>query len=558
MFGLKKKLPIKYLINTRFFLVVLFSLSLLISFSQVPYGLSSNPSARPTAFLDFDGQTVDDIYWRPFNGDSIIFCKPSLLSNASMIKVFNHVAEDFRAFNINITTDSAVYFAAPITKRTRVIITPTFRWYGSAGGVAYVESFRWGLNTPCFVFDTLLSLSDKRVAEATSHEIGHTLGLYHQARYLYEGTDTCRFSMEYHPGRGSGEIAWAPIMGNSYDRNMGLWHIGINSFGCSFFQNDLNIITNVANGITYRSDDHGNTINSSTLITPINGNYSVGGIINDSTDNDFFQFQLNVPGRFTANINPFNSGPPNIRHGSLLGVVNFNGNVDLEVSLFRNNTQLRVYNPLTSLGVVIDTLLEPGNYYLKVNNVSNSNIFKSTMIGSYTITGSFGGSVVVPVQYIDFNGSNINDKHKLTWQIVSDEPIDIIKLEVSEDGLNFRELISLKGDVKEYEYIPFKNKTLYYRLVVKTKSQLSFTSRTIVIRNKSKFKIVSTTIKDNIIINTESHYDWRLFDMSGKKILNGRMLAGFNKISLNGLSGGIYILQIMSENNNYSEKIIKL
>lgn len=520
------------------------------SYSQVPYGLNSNPSARPTAFLDFDGQTVDDIYWRPFNGDSIVYCSPSLLNNASMIKVFNHVAEDFRPFNINITTDSSVYFAAPITTRVRVIITPTFRWYGTSGGVAYVESFRWGLNTPCFVFDTLLSQNDKRVAEAVSHEIGHTLGLYHQSRYLHEGTDTCRFSVEYHPGRGSGDIAWAPIMGNSYDRNMGLWHIG-RTLSCTTIQNDLSIISSTANGITYRADDHGDTINSSTPITLSEGNYFVEGIINDSTDNDYFEFKFNTPGRFTANIKPFNSGPPNIRSGLLIGVVNYNGNVDLEATLFRNNIAIRTYNPNTRLDASIDTILEPDTYYLKINSISNINIFKSAMLGSYTLGGSYTGSIIVPIYSLTLR--TINDK--LEWEIITDESVNKKWIESSSNGYDFKlykYVNGLNGSIETSN-----NKDPFYRLVATTESGAIYYSKIIYTKRTAKYRIISNLIKNDIVINTDKSYDWVLYDMNGKKIYSGRMTIGLNKIPIN-ISSGTYILQLINEDQLMIEKIIKL
>lgn len=534
----------------------LFLLFFIGSYSQVPYGLSSLPSARPTIFLDFDGQTIDNPYWRPYNGDSIIFCRPSQMTNGQMIRVFNQISEDYRPFNINITTDSSVYFAAPITRRTRVIFTPTYKWYGTAGGVAYIESFRWGLEVPCFVFDSLFNGNDKRVAEAGSHEAGHTLGLYHQSQYTNIGTDSCKFVTEYFAGRGSGDIGWAPIMGNGYLRNLTLWHIGL-TLDCNSIQNDISIITSSLNGVTMRSDDHGNTTTTATqILNPTS--FNINGIVNDSLDEDFFKLNLTVPGRLKINVNPYSPGLSLISAGNLIGVTNHSSNIDMELSLFRKTNLISVYNPLTRLDASLDTLLDPDTYYIRINNRPNINIFRSGMLGSYNISGSFGGPVVVPVQYIDINGSNINDKHVLKWKIVADEPIEIIRVEISEDGLNFRELASVKGDIREYEYTPLKNKSFYYRLVVKTQSQSSFASKTITIRSKSKFKIISTTVKDDITINTESHYDWGLFDISGKKVSYGKILSGLNKISLNGLPKGIYILQLLNENKNYSEKIIKL
>ena len=103
------------------------------TFAQVNLGkMSSYPSASATIFLDFDGQTVVSPYW---NGGMPIYAAAPALTEAQILRVFNQVSEDFRPFNVNITTDSTVYFAAPATKRQRVIITSTSSWYGSAGGV---------------------------------------------------------------------------------------------------------------------------------------------------------------------------------------------------------------------------------------------------------------------------------------------------------------------------------------------------------------------------------------------------------------------------------------
>ena len=187
--------------------------------AQVPYGLNSYIAPNTaTIFLDFDGHTTTDPFWTAFTNNQPFVCGPDTsLTNAQKIRVFNLVAEDYRPFTINVTTDSAVYLATPLTKRTRVVITQTWQWYGNAGGVAYLESWRWGNagwgTIPCFVFSSLLKGDDKDIAEAISHEAGHTLGLYHQSRWRYPDTDTCKFSDEYHPGTGTlyTETSWAPI-----------------------------------------------------------------------------------------------------------------------------------------------------------------------------------------------------------------------------------------------------------------------------------------------------------------------------------------------------------
>src|SRR4051812_11548701 len=139
---------------------------------------SSFPSAEATIYLDFDGQYITGTGW---NWTGPVDAQPASISQGAITEIFNRVAEDYRPFNINITTDSTVYNAAPRYKRMRVVVTSSSSWYGVAGGVAYVNSFTWGDDTPCWVFSSLLSNNTKCIAEACSHEAGHTLGLQHQS-----------------------------------------------------------------------------------------------------------------------------------------------------------------------------------------------------------------------------------------------------------------------------------------------------------------------------------------------------------------------------------------
>ena len=167
--------------------------------AQTPV-LSSYPSAPAVAYLDFDGHYVANTAW---NYSTNITCGASGLTPDQMTEIFHRIAEDYRPFNINVTTDSTKYWAAPALKRMRVVFTVSSEWYGSAGGVSYVNSFTWGDNSPCFVFTALLGYKTKWVAEAGSHELGHTLGLRHQSSY----DGNCAKTAEYNQGIGSGEIA---------------------------------------------------------------------------------------------------------------------------------------------------------------------------------------------------------------------------------------------------------------------------------------------------------------------------------------------------------------
>ena len=511
--------------------------------AQVPYGLNSYPTASATIFLDFDGQTVNSPYW---NGGTPFVCAAAALTNAQMVRVFNQVSEDFRPFNLNITTDSSVYFAAPATRRQRIIITPTSSWYGSAGGVAYVESFRWGLEIPGFVFSTLLGNNAKSVSEATSHETGHTLGLYHQSQY----NSSCGFVNEYNPGTGSGEIGWAPIMGNSYSRNLTLWHNGPNSFGCSSMQSDLDILASAANGFGYRTDDVGNTTATAAAVNTTSNNYAISGFVNSTSDQDFFRLNLTQAARFTLNALPFS-----------VAANNGSANIDLQVSLMNGSTVIATYNPTTSTAAIADTNLSAGTYYIRVANTSNTNTTNYGMLGNYNLSGMLTPVTTLPIYSLTLSGAINQSKHELSWGIVADEAIDNIRIEVSADGRSFSKLQDLSGTQRSFSYQPQQSQPLYYRLFVTTASQLTYYSNIIALKQvntSSSYTILSNRITTNeVVVNSKGSYGWRLIDMNGRSLQSGRLTAGINRLTTPAINSGMYLLQIADGQNITTERIIK-
>ena len=298
--------------------------------------LSSLTTAQATIFLDFDGHYVNTSIW---NGGKPLDCLASGMSDLQIIEIFKRVSEDYRPFNIDITTDSTIFLAAPITKRVRMIVTTTSAWYSGVGGVAYIGSFTWGDDTPGFVFtDRLGPFNPKMVAECCSHESGHTLGLSHQSKY----DASCALMATYNDGIGSGETGWAPIMGNSYYKNLTGWNNGPTPGGCSALQDNLSIITS-NNGFTYRNDDHSDdaSINPSP-IKIANSSFSESGIISTSTDKDVFQINLLQNGTLHLDALPFFVGP------------NESG-ADLDIKITLLNAQKRpinVYDPNTLLNVL--------------------------------------------------------------------------------------------------------------------------------------------------------------------------------------------------------------
>lgn len=87
------------------FTLIIFALCATLAHAQA-LKLSSWSTAQATIYIDFDGQSVQSAGWRY---GAYFECAPSGLNATQITEVYNRVAEDFRPFNINITTDSTVF-----------------------------------------------------------------------------------------------------------------------------------------------------------------------------------------------------------------------------------------------------------------------------------------------------------------------------------------------------------------------------------------------------------------------------------------------------------------
>ena len=514
--------------------------------AQVPL-LNSFPSAKATIFLDFDGQYVTGTSW---NYSGPINAQPSGFSDDAMTQIFNRVSEDYRIFNINITTDSTVYAAAPIKQRTRVIITPTYQWYGAVGGIAFVGSFIFGDNTPCWVFSSLLGNNPKYVAEAVSHEAGHTLGLQHQSSY----TTACA-KTEYNPGTGSGETSWAPIMGVGYYKNLTTWYYGTNTYGCNYYQDDLAILSDPnTNKFGYRTDDIADTYTTATSVGFTSTGFSTTGLINSGADKDVFKFTLSTPTYIHLTAIPQNVGSA--------GAILFSGaNLDIKMSLldYKGDT-IGNYNPLGEVNTGLDSNLNTGTYYVVVEGTSNANLTDNASLGYYSLAAS--PISILPIHRLALSGKTDAGSHSLNWSYESDEAVKQIEIQNSKDGVHFDALTQVSAGTKTFSWKPLSDNTPYYRIrVITSADERSYYSNIINLRDrgdeKATVRIMNTIVANAIVVNANGESNYQVLDGTGRLLQRGKLVSGTNNIDVTTAQKGLILLQIQGDQGATTWKLIK-
>ncbi len=345
---------------------------------QVPL-LNSRPTTTgQVIFLDFDGHVTSGTSW---NGGATINALSSTMSGANIISIWKRVMEDYIPFDVNITTDSTRFNAAPANKRMRVVITPTSAWYTSpAGGVAYLNSFTWGgtPGTPCWVFENQLGNNPKYIAEAISHEAGHTLSLRHQSTYSL--TPTCTKTAEYNPGQGAGVTSWAPIMGVGYYKNVTTWFNGTSALNCNTIQYDhgstLPGITSTGY-LSFYTDDVGDTYNTGKAIN-LNVTAMVdSGLISTPTDVDVYRFTVCNNRYISIAVRPW-----------AFDTILFDAaNLDINLKVYdaTTNSVIASSAPLNNLNALVGVNLTPGSYYFAVDGDGSANYSDYGSLGRYYI-----------------------------------------------------------------------------------------------------------------------------------------------------------------------------
>jgi hypothetical protein len=365
-----------------------------VSLSSVPQ-FHSNSGARVAIYLDFIGAPAQT--WGPYNvpqtpafdqdGDATTFSSGEI---AAIQETWARVAEKYSPFNVDVTTVAPA--ALVHGQNLEVVIGGTGSWSGGVyGGLSYTGSFASGGSfSPniSWVFSQNLANAPHYIAEACAHEAGHEFGLTHHS--TWSGTT---LASEYDPGN----ALTAPIMGNSYSAQRGIWENGLSDNSSTSYQDDMAIISNATNGFGYRAQDHGQTLGTANPLTLSGTSISGSGVIAQTTDTDYFSFTTGA-GAVTLNVNVAQYGPTLHARAQLFDA---SGNL-IATAADANN-----------LSQTISTTLAAGTYYIAVESFGQYGD-----VGQYTVSGSVAPGQPTVIQgpsnsnvfylSMDPNGANID------------------------------------------------------------------------------------------------------------------------------------------------------
>ncbi len=351
------------------------------------FRLHSNPRARRTIFLDFDGTDVKGTAWNQQvgvragrhagwdpagNGRGFTGREKRIVQS-----VWARVAEDYAPFSIDVTTQQPAVARIDRSRRsdkvygTRVLISESRNAQSricnlQCGGVAFINAFSavgkgHRRHQPAWVFPAGLSQDTKAVAEAATHEAGHTFGLVHDGGPL----------SSYYEGHGT----WAPIMGAAYFRPISQWSRGSYA-GATTHQDDLAIIRK--RGAPYRRDEAGGRPRSAAHKPPAGTAY-----ITKRGDVDVFRL-----------------GPCSGRVKVRAAVARISPNLDIRLRLLRKGKPVASVNPpsgavnrdrASGLNATVTKNLRRGVYYAEVDGVGRGN--PSSSYNDYGSLGAYKLSV---------------------------------------------------------------------------------------------------------------------------------------------------------------------
>ena len=183
------------------------------------FTLHSRPDSQYRIYLDFDGFDYET-NWGQADANGTAKRGWSLDSDFTSFSdwelqniqwIWQIIADKYSIFDVDVTTDVAMCDKPGNEWMARSgALRVVFGAEGDWGGIAFLNSFNWTSDTPCYV----QNYGGRSAATVAAHEIGHTVGLGHDGQPSGDG--------EYYGGHNVYDVRtgtstkWGPIMGAAY------------------------------------------------------------------------------------------------------------------------------------------------------------------------------------------------------------------------------------------------------------------------------------------------------------------------------------------------------
>ncbi len=357
------------------------------------FKLHSRPGATNTIFVDFDGARISGKAWnnqarvtswdaKPYDTDG----KPKSFDASeisSMAEIWERISEDFAPFDVDVTTEDPVTYGQNVVWVLVTDSEPRSKQplpSPEAGSATYMNTFGFSHTayfSPTFIYHNNLGATGF-IAEASSHSIGHIMGLSHDTTL----------------GTGTGNVSWAPIMGINHQNQVTQWSKG-DYRGAVNKQDDIGILVGA---LGLRRDDHDDSrFDSGTpLVTDHEGRISAihpgidpshhkaenKGLIEDQDDIDVFVFNSGK-GMVDITVTPaWQAYTQDLNRGA---------NLDVHLALFdASGKKIAESDPSDETSSRLKKKVAPGRYKLEIQGVGNtaSAYPGYGSIGQYYISGS--------------------------------------------------------------------------------------------------------------------------------------------------------------------------
>ncbi|MEO6732651.1 MAG: T9SS type A sorting domain-containing protein, partial [Ferruginibacter sp.] len=181
---------------------------------------------------------------------------------------------------------------------------------------------------------------------------------------------------------------------------------------------------------------------------------------------------------------------------------------------------------------------------------------------------SITGSGVLPVNLISFNGTEINNQVILNWRTAGEINNRKFDIQRSKDGSNWMVLGSVKGvgntvSVVAYHFTdstPLRGKNFYRLIQYDIDGRIASSGIiTVNFSTSSAYTIAGNPGNGIYQVNIQTFKPvtiW-LSDFSGKRLQTNLMVPGMHAVDISKYPAGMYLLQINTGTEIFTEKLLK-